>query len=73
MSKSNYEIYAEEKQPELLKKTVTLEECIKKLQDNKKTFSKVYMEAQMELVASMFGLIYEEVERAVDGKEYWCV
>ena len=73
MEKSNYEEYAEKKQKEILKNNVSLNDCIEQLKKNKAIFSKEYMEAQIELVAQVFGLISEEVEGAVNGKEYWCL
>lgn len=73
MSKSNYEIYAEKRQEELLKEKRSLNHCIAWLKGNKETHSEDYMDAQIDLVASVFGLITEEIKRAVEGKEYWCV
>ena len=73
MSKSNYEIYAEKKQPGLLEQTVSLGVCIERLKANKGFYSDVYLDAQIELVAALFGLITEEVERAVNGDDYWCL
>ena len=73
MSKSNYEIYAEKRQKELLKEKRSLNHCIAWLKGNKEIHSEDYMDAQINLVASVFGLIPEEIKRAVEGKEYWCV
>lgn len=73
MPKSNYEIYAKTKQPGLLNKTCTLRHCIAWLQGNRKEFSDDYMEAQIDLTASIFGLTQSEIKNAVEGKEYWCL
>lgn len=73
MSKSNYEIYAEKKQPELLNKTCTLRHCIACLQENRKIFSEDYMEAQIDLAAPLFGLVTSEIKDAMENKEYWCL
>lgn len=72
-SKSNYEVYATEKQPKILKQTATFERFLNRLKDNKKIFSADVLEDQIELVASVFGLNASEVKDAVDGKEYWCL
>lgn len=73
MSKSNYEIYADNLQRELLQESCSLDLCLAKLKDNKERFSKEYIEAQIELIGSLFDLTFEEVNRAVNGQEYWCV
>ena len=73
MSKSNYEIYAEKRQRGLIQKKCSFNKCLEYLKSNKRIFSKEYMEAQIDLVASLFDLLSEEVERAVSGQEYWCL
>lgn len=73
MSKSNYEIYAEKRQKELLQEMRPFAMCLAHLKSNKTHFSKEYLEAQIELVSSLFDLTFEEVNRAVNGQEYWCV
>lgn len=73
MSKSNYEIYAEKRQKELLQEMRPFAICLAHLKSNKMRFSKEYLEAQIELVSSLFDLTFEEVNRAVNGQEYWCV
>lgn len=73
MSKSNYEIYAEKRQKEILQEKRPFALCLVHLKNNKKHFSKEYLEAQIDLVSSLFDLTFEEVNRAVDNQEYWCV
>ncbi len=73
MEKSIYERYAENAQAEILKKTVTLEGCIQSLKYNSKYFSEEYIDAQIDFVAKVFHLQYEEVRDALAGKEYWCL
>lgn len=73
MSKSNYEIYAKKKQKEALASTVTLQQAIELLKHRKEHVSNDYYEASCEIVAFLFNLSYDEVDRAVDGKEYWIV
>lgn len=71
MSKSNYELYAEKEQADLLSKQINLKMCIEKLKENAKAFSEEYCEAQLEFVAQMFDLSYEQIKRAVENQEYW--
>ena len=73
MSKSNYEIYAEEKQPKLLAKTVSLEQCIEKLKENSKMFHEDVVIDQADFVASNFGIDFSEIHDAINGKEHWCL
>lgn len=73
MSKSNYEIYAEKKQKEILNSTRTFQSAIEILKFRKAHFSAVYYESSCETVAELFDLSYDEVDQAVDGKEYWIV
>ena len=73
MDKSNYEIYAEKKQKEALASTVTLQQAIELLKHRKEHMSNDYYEASCETVSILFNLSYDEVDRAVDGKEYWIV
>lgn len=46
MSKSNYEIYAEKRQKELLQEMRPFAICLAHLKSNKMHFSKEYLEAQ---------------------------
>lgn len=73
MSKSIYETYAKKRQKELLEEKRSLKQNIDLLKKNKEIFSEEYLDNQIDLVAALFGLIPEEIKRAVDGKEYWCV
>lgn len=71
MSKSNYEKYADQKQPEVLAATVTLSDAISNLKKVKKTFSSDYYEAACETIAQLFNLSFDELDRAVLGQKYW--
>ena len=73
MSKSNYEIYAEKKQKEVLSSTCTLEHAISVLKSKKEHCSKSCYEASCEMVSTLFNLSYNEIERAVEGQKYWIV
>lgn len=73
MEKSNYEIYAEKKQKEALASTVTLQQAIELLKCRKGYVSNDYYEASCEIVSILFNLSYDEVDHAVNGKEYWIV
>lgn len=73
MSKSIYETYAEKRQKELLEEKRSLKQSIDLLKKNKENFSEAYLDNQIDLVAALFGLIPEEVKRAVEAKEYWCL
>lgn len=71
MSKSMYEKYAEEAQPGVLAKTISLEEAAESLKGFKGRFSKEYVEWAEEICAEMFGRTFEEVRDLVDGKAHW--
>jgi len=45
MSKSNYKLYVDNWQKELLQESHSLSLCLTKLKDNKKHFSQEYIEA----------------------------
>lgn len=72
-NRSNYEIYAGKRQKELLEEKISLNQCIDLLKKNKETYSEEYLDNQIDLVASLFGLIPEEIKRVLTGNEYWCV
>lgn len=73
MEKSNYEIYAEEKQKEALASTVTLQQAIGLLKSRKEYVSFECYEASCEMVSMLFDLSYDEVDQAVHNKKYWIV
>lgn len=72
---SNYEQYAEKKQPELLKQTRTLNDCIKQLKSSKESgiYSQQFIDDQIDFVAALFDLSVSEIQYTVDGVEYWCL
>lgn len=71
--KSNYEKYAEIKQQELLQKGRSLQQAISCLQDRKKFTSSQYIDSAIDFIADLYDLSSDEVKRAMDGEEYWCI
>lgn len=73
MSKSNYEKYAEVKQQELLHKERNLQQAISCLKDRQKFASLQCIDSAIDFVADLYDLSIDEVKRAMDGEEYWCI
>ena len=73
MSKSNYEKYAEVKQQELLHKERTLLQAISCLRCNRKFASLQCIDSAIDFVADLYDLSIDEVKRAMDEEEYWCI
>lgn len=73
MSQSNYEKYAVVKQQELLHKERNLQQAISCLRDRKKFVSLQSIDSAIDFVADLYDLSIDEVKRAMDGEEYWCV
>ena len=73
MSKSNYEKYAEVKQQELLHKERNLQQAISCLRDRQKFASLQCIDSAIDFVADLYDLSIDEVKRAMDGEEYWCI
>lgn len=73
MSQSNYEKYAVVKQQELLHKERNLQQAISCLKDRKKFVSLQSIDSAIDFVADLYDLSIDEVKRAMDGEEYWCV
>lgn len=73
MSKSNYEKYAEVKQRELLHKQRNLQQAINCLKNRQKFASSQCMDSAIDFVADLYDLSIGEVQRAMDGEEYWCI
>jgi hypothetical protein len=73
MSKNNYEKYAEVKQQELLHKERNLQQAISCLSDRQKFASSQCMDSAIDFVADLYDLSIDEVKRAMDGEEYWCI
>lgn len=71
--KSNYEKYAEVKQQELLHKERNLQEAISCLRDRRKFASLQCIDSAIDFVADLYDLSIDEVRRAMDGEEYWCI
>ena len=73
MSKSNYEKYAEVKQQELLHKERNLQQASSCLRDRQKFASLQYIDNAIDFVSDLYDLSIDEVKRAMDGEEYWCI
>lgn len=73
MSKSNYEEYAAVKQQELLHKERNLQQAISCLRCNRKFASLQCIDSAIDFVADLYDLYIDEVKRAMDGEEYWCI
>lgn len=73
MALSNYEKYATVKQQELLHKERTLSQAISCLRDRKRFASLQSIEDAINFVADLYNLSVDEVRRAVDEDEYWCI
>ena len=73
MNKSNYEKYAEAKQQELLHKERNLLQAISCLRDRRKFASLQCIDSAIDFVADLYDLSIDEVKRAMDGEEYWCI
>ena len=73
MSKSNYEKYAEVKQQELLHKERDLQQAISCLRYRQKFASSRSLDSEIDFVADLYDLSIDEVKRAMDGEEYWCI
>lgn len=73
MNQSNYEKYAIVKQQKLLHKERNLQEAISCLKDRKRFASLSSIDSVVDFIADLYGLSVDEIKRAVDGEEYWCV
>lgn len=73
MSKSNYEKYAEVKQQELLHRERNLQQAISYLRYRRKFASLQCIDSAIDFVADLYDLSIDEVKRAMDGEEYWCI
>lgn len=73
MGKNNYEKYAETKKQELLHKERNLQQAISCLRDKRKFASSQFINSAIDFVADLYDLSIDEVKRAMDGEEYWCI
>lgn len=73
MALNNYEKYATIKQQELLNKTRTLSQAINCLRDRKRFSSLQSIEDAIDFISDLYDLSADEVRRAVNGDEYWCI
>ena len=73
MSKSNYEKYAEVKQQELLNEQRNLQQSIDCLKNRQKFASLQSIDDAIDFIADLYDLSADEVKRAMDREEYWCI
>ena len=73
MSKSNYEKYAIVKQQELLHKERNLQQAISCLRDKQRFASLQCIDSAIDFVADLYDVSVNEIKRALNGEEYWCV
>ena len=73
MSKSNYEKYAEVKQQELLNEQRNLQQAIDCLKNRQKFASLQSIDDAIDFIADLYDLSADEVKRAMDREEYWCI
>ena len=73
VKKNNYEKYATVKQQELLRKEINLQQAINCLRNRQKFASALFIDNAIDFVADLYDLSIDEVKRAMDGEEYWCI
>lgn len=73
MALNNYEKYATVKQQELLHKERTLSQAISCLRDRKRFSSLQSIDDAIDFIADLYDLSADEVRRAVNEDEYWCI
>lgn len=73
MSKSNYEKYAIVKQQELLHKERNLQQAISCLRDKQRFASLQCIDSAIDFVADLYDVSVNEIKRALNGEEYWCI
>lgn len=73
MSQNDYERYASVKQQELLHKERNLQQAISCLRDRQKFASLQYIDSAIDFIADLYDLSSDEVKRAMDEEEYWCI
>ena len=73
MALNNYEKYATVKQQELLHKERTLSQAISCLRDRKRFAWLQSIEDAIDFIADLYSLSVDEVRRAVNEDEYWCI
>lgn len=73
MSQNNYEKYAVVKQQDLLRKERNLQQAISCLRYRRTFASLQNIDSAIDFVADLYDLSIDEVKRAMDGEEYWCV
>ena len=71
VKKNNYEKYAT--QQELLRKEINLQQAISCLRDRQKFASLQFIDDAIDFIADLYDLSIDEVKRAMDGEEYWCI
>jgi CBS domain-containing protein len=69
MSKSNYEVCAEKKQVVALETTKSLEEAVELMRKRKGLMSVSWCKVACEIITTLYGLPYNEVDQLYEGKE----
>ncbi len=64
MTKNNYELLHRER---------NLQQAIGCLRDRRKFASLQCIDSAIDIIADLYGLSIDEVKRAMDGEEYWCI
>lgn len=73
MNKSNYELHAEKEQPKKLATTSRLWDAVMWIKGYATFINEDYIEGMKMLIGGMYGLEADEVNRLVNGDEYWIV
>ena len=68
---SSYETWAKKEQPVVLGRTVTLGEAITAIKNYVPVYSDTMIIGMKTLVENIFGITGGEVNRLIDGVEYW--
>lgn len=73
MGQSNYEKYAVVKQDELLHKERDLQQAIDCLRNRRRFAASRSIDDEVDFVADLYNLSHDEIWRAMEGEEYWCI
>ena len=71
MGKSNFEVWADWKQQEKLDETATLKDAIDVIRTFAPTMSDVTIRGMKILIQRLFDMTDGEVDRLINGYEYW--
>ena len=68
---SSYETWAKKEQPVVLGRTVTLGEAVTAIQNYVPVCSDTMIIGMKTLIENIFGITSGEINRLIDGREYW--